>query len=44
MWEASLNETLMPVSFLNRLHQTVRESFPWATISHAAGWIQYVIS
>ena len=28
MWEASLNETLMPVSFLNRLHQTVREELP----------------
>lgn len=28
MWEASLNETVMPVNFLNRLHQTVKEELP----------------
>jgi beta-galactosidase len=29
MWEASLNETVMPVSFLNQLHQAVKEELPW---------------
>ena len=29
MWEASLNETMMPYSFLNRLHQTVKEELPF---------------
>ena len=29
MWESSLNETLMPVSFLARLHQTVKDELPF---------------
>lgn len=29
MWEASLNETLMPVPFLRRLHLTVKEELPF---------------
>lgn len=28
MWESSLNETVMPVSFLRRLHQTVKDELP----------------
>lgn len=28
MWESSLNETVMPVSFLSRLNQTVKEELP----------------
>ena len=28
IWESSLNETAMPVSFLYRLHQTVKEELP----------------
>jgi len=29
MWEASLNETLMPIPFLNRLHLAVKEELPY---------------
>ncbi|HOC05341.1 MAG TPA: glycoside hydrolase family 2 TIM barrel-domain containing protein, partial [Bacteroidales bacterium] len=29
MWESSLNETLMSVSFLARLHQTVKDELPF---------------
>lgn len=41
MWESSLNETLMPVSFLNRLHQTVKEELPFGN-NLTCSWIDTV--
>jgi beta-galactosidase len=41
MWEASLNETMMPYSFLNRLHQTVKEELPFGN-NYTCSWMDTI--
>lgn len=41
MWEASLNETQMPVSFLLALHETVKEELPYGN-NYTCSWMDTV--
>jgi beta-galactosidase len=41
MWEASLNETVMPVSFLSLLHETVREELPYGN-NYTCSWMDTI--
>lgn len=41
MWESSLNETLMPVSFLNRLHETVKAELPYGN-NYTCSWMDTI--
>ncbi|MCK7539156.1 MAG: hypothetical protein MZV63_53650 [Marinilabiliales bacterium] len=41
MWEASLNETLMPYSFLTRLHETVKEELPYGN-NYTCSWMDTI--
>jgi len=41
MWEASLNETVMPYSFLRRLHETVKEELPYGN-NYTCSWMDTI--
>jgi len=41
MWEASLNETLMPYGFLSRLHETVKEEIPYGN-NYTCSWMDTI--
>ncbi|MBE0679057.1 MAG: DUF4982 domain-containing protein [Bacteroidales bacterium] len=41
MWEASLNETVMPYSFLRRLHETVKEELPFGN-NYTCSWMDTI--
>lgn len=41
MWEASLNETIMPYSFLARLHETVKEELPYGN-NYTCSWMDTI--
>jgi beta-galactosidase len=41
MWEASLNETVMPYGFLRRLHETVKEELPYGNNS-TCSWMDTI--
>ena len=41
MWEASLDETLMPYSFLTRLHETVKEELPFGN-NYTCSWMDTI--
>ncbi len=41
MWEASLNETRMPYSFLRRLHETVKEELPYGN-NYTCSWMDTI--
>lgn len=41
MWEASLNETVMPYSFLSRLHETVKEELPYGN-NYTCSWMDTI--
>lgn len=41
MWEASLNKTLMPYSFLTRLHETVKEELPYGN-NYTCSWMDTI--
>lgn len=41
MWEASLNETLMPLNFLGTLHETVKEELPYGN-NYTCSWMDAV--
>lgn len=41
MWEASLNETVMPYSFLRRLHEAVKEELPYGN-NYTCSWMDTI--
>ena len=41
MWEASLDETLMPYSFLTSLHETVKEELPYGN-NYTCSWMDTI--
>jgi len=41
MWEASLNETVMPYSFLRHLHETVKEELPYGN-NYTCSWMDTI--
>ncbi len=41
MWEASLDETLMPYGFLTRLHETVKEELPYGN-NYTCSWMDTI--
>lgn len=41
MWEASLNETVMPISFLSRLHETVKKELPFGN-NYTCSWMDTI--
>ena len=41
MWESSLNETLMPFSFLNSLHRTVKNELPYGN-NYTCSWMDTI--
>lgn len=41
MWEASLDETLMPAGFLARLHETVKEELPFGN-NYTCSWMDTI--
>lgn len=41
MWEASLNETVMPVSFLTSLHEAVKEELPYGN-NYTCSWMDTI--
>lgn len=41
MWEASLNETVMPARFLSRLHEAVKEELPYGN-NYTCSWIDNI--
>ncbi len=41
MWESSLNETLMPYTFLSSLHQTVKNELPYGN-NYTCSWMDTI--
>ncbi len=41
MWEASLNETVMPFNFLSRQHQTVKDELPYGN-NYTCSWMDTI--